>query len=173
MPKIIANLQETILTEAKALLLERGFRALNVRDVAKRCNIAVGTLYNYFASKEMLAASIMLADWSKTMDDAEAAVDRADSCIDGLEVIHNAVHSYSACYSRLFGEFGPAMIIPEEYHNKLVAQLTSLTERLFSRFHMSQEGDICHFLAENILYTASHSGSDFETVRPILHKLLF
>ena len=70
MPKRIENLQENILRQAKPLMLESGYEALAMRDVAARCGIAVGTLYNYFPSKEALAGGVMLEDWCASWRDA-------------------------------------------------------------------------------------------------------
>jgi len=62
MPKRIENLRENILACAKKEMLAQGFDALNIRNVARGCGIAVGTVYNYFPSKDMLAAAVMLED---------------------------------------------------------------------------------------------------------------
>ena len=64
MPKIIENLREILLAASRTLLLEEGYRALTMRQVAGLCHVAVGTVYNYFPSKDMLAAHILLEDWN-------------------------------------------------------------------------------------------------------------
>ena len=60
MPKIIENLRQTLLSAARTLLLREGYAALTIRRVAAISGIAVGTVYNYFPSKELLAAAVML-----------------------------------------------------------------------------------------------------------------
>ena len=62
MPKIIENLREILLAASRTLLLEEGYRALTMRQVAGLCHVAVGTVYNYFPSKDMLDAHILLED---------------------------------------------------------------------------------------------------------------
>jgi len=42
---------------------EGGYDAVRMREVARRAGIALGTLYRYFASKDLLLASAM-AEWS-------------------------------------------------------------------------------------------------------------
>ena len=68
MPKRIENLRETILTTARAQLLETGYQDFAMREAAHRCGVAVGTLYNYFPSKDALAAAVMLEDWHEDLD---------------------------------------------------------------------------------------------------------
>ena len=62
MPKIIENIKEQIIEEAKRQLFENGYAKTTIRSVAKACGIGVGTIYNYFPSKEMLISAFMLDD---------------------------------------------------------------------------------------------------------------
>jgi TetR/AcrR family transcriptional regulator, cholesterol catabolism regulator len=49
-------------------LAERGgYDAVQMRDVAKRANVALGTLYRYFPSKDQLLASVWI-DWSHEIE---------------------------------------------------------------------------------------------------------
>ncbi len=55
--------QETrrrLLEAARGLFAEQGFDPATTREVAKRANVANGTLFNYFASKEALGAALIL-----------------------------------------------------------------------------------------------------------------
>ena len=46
MPKIILNLRDRILENARTLLEREGYNGLAMRRVAASCNIALGTVYN-------------------------------------------------------------------------------------------------------------------------------
>lgn len=63
MPKIIENLRSALLCEAKRQINEVGYGNTTIRSVASGCGVAVGTVYNYFKSKDMLIASFILEDW--------------------------------------------------------------------------------------------------------------
>lgn len=63
MPKILTNVREGILLVGRDLLAESGYDGFSVRAVAGRCGIGVGTLYNYFPSKQQLVAAILRAEW--------------------------------------------------------------------------------------------------------------
>ena len=51
MPKIIENLHNNILDEARRIIDEKGADALSMRNLANRLGIAPSTLYNYYESK--------------------------------------------------------------------------------------------------------------------------
>ena len=54
-----AERRQAILTAARELFFEKGFLAATVDAIADRCDLAKGTIYLYFKSKEELYASIM------------------------------------------------------------------------------------------------------------------
>lgn len=58
-----ATSKEEILEACKAIVAEKGLRALNMRAVAKRCNIALGSVYNYFPSKDDLIIAAVESVW--------------------------------------------------------------------------------------------------------------
>ena len=87
MPKIIENLREILLAASRTLLLEEGYRALTMRQVAGLCHVAVGTVYNYFPSKDMLAAHILLEDWNDLLRSLQKKVNAAPAPMDGLEAV--------------------------------------------------------------------------------------
>lgn len=68
-----AATRRRILDVAKRLFAEQGFEATTTRDIASAAQIASGTLFNYFATKEAIVASLA----SEAV--AVAAADFADS----------------------------------------------------------------------------------------------
>ena len=72
MPKVIDNIRGRAISEAREILIREGYAALTIREIARRLGIGLGTIYNYFPSKEYLAAGVMLEDWQElTKDFAE------------------------------------------------------------------------------------------------------
>ena len=63
MPKIIPELRTSLIQAARKSLLESELHDINVRKIARECGTAVGTVYNYFPSKEALIAESMMGDW--------------------------------------------------------------------------------------------------------------
>ena len=52
--------RERVILAALQLASEGGYEAVQMRDVATRANVALGTIYRYFASKDALLASAMV-----------------------------------------------------------------------------------------------------------------
>ena len=65
LPKQIDDPRQEILKQAKIIMEHEGFKGLNMRTVAKECNFAVGTIYNYFPTKNDLLARLMEDYWGK------------------------------------------------------------------------------------------------------------
>lgn len=65
MPKIISNLKEELMIKGKEILVNKGYNSLNIRDLAKSCNIGIGTFYNYYQNKDEIVKAIIKTDWEK------------------------------------------------------------------------------------------------------------
>jgi len=80
---------EHILDAAANLFAERGFHRTTTRDIAEAANVAEGTLYNYFASKDDLLMGIM-----RKLSDSLESTDRGETGIpdDAREYLHSLMH---------------------------------------------------------------------------------
>lgn len=67
MNKIITS-KEIILSESKELVRELGMTSLNIRDVAQKCGISVGSVYNYFTSKDDLIIATVESIWTEILE---------------------------------------------------------------------------------------------------------
>ena len=50
----MSDKRERILSSAEALIAQRGFHGISMQQIAKRANVATGTIYRYFSDKETL-----------------------------------------------------------------------------------------------------------------------
>ena len=99
MPKIIANLRDKILAEARRQIETQGYGATTIRSIASACGVGVGTVYNYFESKDMLIASFMVDDWRCCLDrmktfpseDRRAFLKNVNECLKDFIEAHNAL----------------------------------------------------------------------------------
>ncbi|ALE91251.1 hypothetical protein AOC05_00890 [Arthrobacter alpinus] len=62
--------RQRILDAAKSLLHNYEYESIQIRDVAAEANVALGTLYRYFSSKEHLYANVVY-DWTVPFSAAE------------------------------------------------------------------------------------------------------
>lgn len=60
-----AATRERILDVAKKQFASQGFDATTTRDIAQAAAVAVGTLFNYFPTKESIVESLVEEAWSK------------------------------------------------------------------------------------------------------------
>lgn len=104
MPKVIKNLRETILSEAKNILLTENFNALSIREIAKRCNIGTGTFYNYFSTKEQLAAEIFREDWKKVSILVDELKLTEEPCKEKFRKIYLSIGVFVSSYISIFNE---------------------------------------------------------------------
>lgn len=102
MPKIIENLRETIVLEGRKLLSNKGYKELNVREIAKNCNIALGTFYNYFSTKDELILEIVREDWRRISDLIERLKSTDESCKEKFRKIYLSLELFISSYISIF-----------------------------------------------------------------------
>lgn len=175
MPKVIENLKENILRCAKAALLSRGYGELSIRGVAKECGIAVGTVYNYFPSKEMLAASVILEDWLAALEGMRGGCAAADGAETALTVLYRGVEDFYNIYRSVWTAFtfsGTERSVNETRHDLLVRQLADCILPVLLRVDARDAADTALFFAENALLCAGGSALTFEQLMRIARRLL-
>lgn len=130
MPKVIADIRERILQKGKEMLLQGDYADFNLRNLAKSCELGLGTFYNYFANKEDLAYHIFKNDWTLTI----GLVESIDSSIIPLEQmlksLYFSLETFIGRYMRIFREMseGGAKKCPHDYYSDLSGQMTLLVE---------------------------------------------
>ena len=168
MPKIIENLRQRLLEETGLQLRERGYAAVTVRSVARACAIGVGTVYNYFPSKDEMIAACMLADWEGCVAAVRRAADGAPDAEPVLRALYDALSAFAAAHAALFGDPDamPSYAgFARRYHGVLRAQLAAPLRR-FCRDEFTAE-----FIAEAML-TWTLSGKPYEEICGPLRRLL-
>lgn len=94
MPKGFDNLKETIIQESRKLLSNKGYKDLNIREIAKNCDIASGTFYNYFSSKDDLILEIVREDWRQITDLIEDLKVTYEPCKEKFRKIYLNYHTH-------------------------------------------------------------------------------
>ena len=166
MPKILANLKEQILTEAQRQIAEGGYENMTIRSVASGCGIAVGTVYNYFKSKDMLIASFILQDWIQCI---EAIADQPkENRRNYLEFIHLSLVKFSKKHKNVFSSkeaeksFNLAF---SDRHKQIRDQLSDLIMPIASRRFTAE------FVAEALLCWTM-SGKSFDEIYDHLPEII-
>lgn len=157
MPKILPGLKENLLAAAREQLLNGGYAALSLRGIARQCGIAVGTIYNYFDSKDTLVASVMLADWLQTLQQMDADCAAVQNMPQGVLAMHGEIAAFAGVYRPVWNQFsavGGSSDALNSRHRQLRGQLEQRLLALLARFDRQQDADLVPLLAESILAAA-------------------
>lgn len=80
--------QARMLAAAQALAIDGGWDAVQMRDVADRADVALGTLYRYFPSKVHLLVAVMRAQTQALVDGLQRRPATGDTAVERvLEVL--------------------------------------------------------------------------------------
>ena len=174
MPKRIKNLKEALLQDARIILKEQGYVQLTIRRVADDCHIAVGTVYNYFPSKEMLAAGVMLADWQKTLQNVSGRCGTTKDLKQAVKYIYQGVLSFARQYRSAWQGYaftGTETMAFKKRHILLIQQIAECLDSFTENLTPSQAREFKLFAAENILACVNGSPVQINELTEILSRL--
>lgn len=167
MPKIIKDLESRLIEEAKKQIEESGYGAVTIRSVAKACGVGVGTVYNYFPSKDALLATYMLKDWECCITAINAVSAYSDAPQAVVRCIFDQLLAYAQLHKTIFADEAAGAAFAgsfSRYHAMLRGQL-ALPLRKFCQSDFAAD-----FIAENLL-TWTMAGTDFDTLYGMIRKL--
>ena len=148
MPKVIKDLEQRLLHEARSQIAEKGYSGTTIRSVAAACGVGVGTVYNYFSSKDELLASYLLSDWQQCISAVRAVSTYSESPVPVLRCIYDQLTAYAEQNRNVFGDNSavPAFAAAfGRYHELLRSQIAEPL-RKFCRCDFDAD-----FIAESLL----------------------
>jgi AcrR family transcriptional regulator len=93
--------QEAILCVGKKIVLEKGMQGLNIRDVARRCGVSVGSIYNYFPTKSDLMVATIESVWKEIMHGYKKCEEQ-HSFVDSVQSLFLTIQKSSEKYPSFF-----------------------------------------------------------------------
>ena len=162
MPKIITNLRDELLREAKEQLLQHGYKNTTIRSVSKACGVAVGTVYNYFESKDRLIAEFVLTEWMESIDRISSHPKENRQAY--LEFIYQSLVKFEEKFRPLFSDEDAKSnfsAVFSERHKQLRKQLSVLIMPICDKEFTAD------FVAEALL-TWTMSGVGFREIYELL-----
>ena len=167
MPKIIENLKDRLIAEAQKQIEESGYSAMTIRSVAKACGVGVGTVYNYFPSKETLVATHLLEDWNVCVSAIRQAADCSETPQSVLKCMYEQLVWFAQRHQVIFRDETAAAGFAgsfSQYHGRLRCQLADPVRKFCDSDFTAQ------FVAESLL-TWTMAGRSFAEIYEILKKL--
>lgn len=175
MPKLIPDLRAALIAAARARLLESDSHDLTMRQIASDCSAAVGTVYNYFPSKELLMAAVMLEDWQAAYARLTERAAAADSLDGGIRAVDTALRGFVTLYAPAWRRYAGAVLPADasgRYHHILIGQLRSAVDPLLARFAPRCSDGEALVVTELLLAVAQREASALETVLPVIRKIV-
>ncbi len=173
MPKIINDLQEKILKEAKRQVFEYGYTNMTIRSVAQECGIAIGTIYNYYPSKDYLTASFVLNDWLPLIEELNNKCKSTEIPMEAFHYIYMRLSKFISDYQPLFRENGAVKSVSVTFHIRhceLRGQLAEMIHGICMEKAKSPSQFLPEFIAEALL-TWSAEQRSFDELRTVLNDL--
>lgn len=162
MPKIIKDVDGKLLSTGRELLLSGGYEKFTMREVAKACGIGLGTAYNYFPSKEVFAAKIILKDWKAIEGELEEAVKEASGPKDQAKILFAYLRKFTSLYQNVWNQYvgqGHTGSGVFRYHEEFVKKLRGIS-------------GLSWFVVECILHFVTIPEVKYEDIETEINKLL-
>ncbi len=174
MPKSIENAREQLLEEVRKQLTEQGYTQTTIRSVAKACNIGVGTVYNYFQSKNMLIATVVAQDWSLSIERFKSS--KVEGKKETLRQIYNMLITFEEDHKALFTDPEAVKAFSMGYlekHGLLRDQIAEFVLPLLLDNSNNSDNSqfLSQFIAESLL-TWTMKEVPFEKIYEILKKII-
>lgn len=123
--------KEEILEVSRRIAAREGITAVNMRTVAAGCGIALGSLYNYFASKAELLAATVEAVWANIFP-IEKISEECENIVEYLKMLLESAEESKEQYPQFFsmhalsfaaGDKQTGRKTMEEYFRKIKQQM--------------------------------------------------
>lgn len=101
MPKLIHDVRGSVIAAVRRRVAVEGWKALEIRSLAASCGIAAGTLYNYFPSRQAIAAAAIREDWMDTEGRMDGAMERG-GVPERLEAVYRGLAAFMGRYRKLW-----------------------------------------------------------------------
>ena len=191
MPKKLENVRETLLEETRRQIEENGYSAMTIRSVAAACGVGVGTVYNYFKSKDQMTAPFMLDDWNKCLADMREFTDFREPA-ELIRFVYEKLNGFMLDHAGLFEDAGAKDGFAAgffKWHKVLRGQLAQIiapacskregnvkgAQNVRNTYDADEENGCSDFLPDFIaesLLTWCGEGMEYERLAPVVNLLI-
>ena len=172
MPKIIENVREQLLCEARRQIAENGYKNTTIRSVAGACNLGIGTVYNYFKSKDILIATFILEDWQECISQMQQESLAHPGCC--LKTVYDSLSNFMSGHKELFGDSDATKVFATTFaqrHKLLRDQLVDIIRPICHNAAVNNNDFLAEFIAESLL-NWTVAGKTFEDISSVLNLII-
>ena len=174
MPKIIPELRASIIQAARKNLLENEMHDISMRRLAQECGTAVGTVYNYFPSKEALIAEIIMPDWLECCREMKECAVSGPEPLEAALAITTALRKFTSQYAPVWKNYAGeqnSLTSLVSRHNQIIGEIAAAVKEMLLRFDLLYDEFLPEIIAEMIL-SASRTEDGFRRIVPVLERVL-
>ena len=102
MPKIIENVRGMLLEVAQNQITTNGYESVTIRSIARECGLGLGTFYNYFKSKDMLIATLLLEDWERRIEKIKEEYENESDPMVLVRALYDEVSDFIQVHKNIF-----------------------------------------------------------------------
>lgn len=108
--RAIDNPKQLILSKAEEILYNEGYQKLSMRNISKACDIALGTIYNYYPTKKELIVDMMTGYWHEYFFKVQSIANLDCSFYEKLYEVFNILNTFIKNFKAIW-------LKPELYEN--------------------------------------------------------
>lgn len=171
MPKIIEDIKENILIETRRQIQEYGYSKVTVRSIASALNVGVGTIYNYYSSKDMIVAAFMVEDWMKCLHEIKELIINSDN---HLKIIYDKLGEFILNHEMLFNDHQAEKnyaVTSNKWHSVLRSQIAEIILLECKESSVEDKEFLSLYIAESLISWCL-AGKDYSELSPIFNVLL-
>lgn len=186
MPKIINDIEEKISNVAIELFGEYGYESVEMKHIAQKTGVAVGTLYNYYTNKSELFLEVFRKRWEKTFyklkKESEISKGNKEKLKAYVKILYEDIEDRKGIGKTIYQIISNEQKSSVEKHiiyfrEEIVLNITELFKRELNESNFIKEYDMITRLIETLFSTISilienHKGEK-ETNIQFLYTIVF
>ena len=173
--------KEDLIRRSKEIVKEEGIVFLNMRKLALKCSISLGTIYNYFSSKEELISSTIQDIFKETMEESLFCFKKT-SFIEVVSIFHEKLYTVSEEYNNFILDHSRIASkenrrVMDYYHEHVKKNLLRILnedaeiDHSFFDDSLSKE-DYVNFIFSNLIFYVIKK-KDFKIVINLIQKTIY
>ena len=180
MPKVLPCSKEEMIETARKILLDKGYDACTIREVASVCGVSVGTIYTYFSSKDVLVVHAIAAEWFQLLDETKRKSRAWRTAEDGIAQFYADMRQFAFKYKAFFLHPPAKEKDSKDYYKGfhiLAEQIEDIMSLLLIPNGKENDKALSAFLSNVMIAYVRKAVTDledtgYEQFRPFIEKLL-